>query len=227
MRSSADSLRLAGIALALVLALFAGQALAATSAPAGGIASTGRVMGQTGFAYLGGLRTFAAAVLWGRLEPIYDGYYPGVEVSELTAFLPTMRLVIALDPQFEQAFYNAAWIVARQGRIEDGIAVARDGVAKNPDSGLLHANLVQLLIIQDKKRNLDEAYKIAVFGLGPKARWANLNDQVEGYGIFRTVFQLRGDEATVAQINAAQKKLQVQIEAAARKNKSNSTPGGN
>ncbi len=65
-----------GIAVALLLvALIGGQALASATAPPGGVAATGRVIGQTSFAYLGGLRTFAAAVLWNRLEPLFDGYY--------------------------------------------------------------------------------------------------------------------------------------------------------
>jgi len=106
-------------AAALVAVLVAGQALAAISAPAGGVASTGRLIGQTGFAYLGGLRTFAAAVLWARLEPLFHGYYDDRQVKELDEFLPTMRLVQTLDPQFEQAYYNAAWILARRGKTDD------------------------------------------------------------------------------------------------------------
>jgi len=207
MQGSSASLRWILVVVALVVVLFAGQALAASSAPAGGIASTGRVMGQTGFAYLGGLRTFAAAVLWNRLEPLFHGYYQGREVSQLKEFLPTMRLVQALDPQFEQAYYNAAWIVARRGRVDDALEIAREGVANNPNSGLLRANLVQILLVQDKQKNLPEAYKLAVAGIKPGVYWANGDDQYEGYGIFRTVFKLKNETATVDAINAALKKL--------------------
>jgi len=198
------------VAVMLVVVMFAGQALAAASAPAGGVASTGRVIGQTGFAYLGGLRTFAAAVLWARLEPLYDGYYEGKSVDQLKEFLPTMRLVQTLDPQLEQVYYNAAWILSRRGRMAEALSIAREGIANNPNSGLLHANYVQLLLIDDKMGNLDEEYKHAVFGIGPKAQWANTDDQFEGYGIFRTVFSLKGDTATVKKINAVQAQLKAQ-----------------
>lgn len=204
------SLRWVGVALALVLVLFAGQALAAASAPTGGIASTGRVMGQTGFAYLGGLRTFAAAVLWNRLEPLYHGYYSEKKVSQLKEFLPTMRLVQTLDPQFEQAYYNAAWIVAKRGHVQDAVVIAREGVANNPRSGLLHANLVQILLLQDKRKNLDEAYRNAIIGLRPDTIWANSDDEYEGYAIFRTVFKLKGDQQTVDKINATLEQLRTQ-----------------
>ena len=83
----------------LVAVILGGQALAGIAAPAGAAASTGRVLGQTGFAYIGGLRTFAAAVLWNRLEPLWHGYYSTRPVEEVVQFLPTMRLVQILDPQ--------------------------------------------------------------------------------------------------------------------------------
>lgn len=210
MQGSSLSLRWIVIVAALVCVLFAGSALAAASSPAGGLASTGRVMGQTGFAYLGGLRTFAAAVLWNRLEPLYHGYYGEKEIAQLREFLPTMRLVQTLDPQFEQAYYNAAWIVSRRGSPADALTIAREGVVNNPKSGLLHANLVQILLMQDKQKHLDEAYKSAVFGIGPDALWANDDDRYEGYGIFRTVFKLKGDTATVDAINTALERLAAQ-----------------
>lgn len=221
------SVRVAAVALMLAVVMFAGQALATASAPAGGVASTGRVIGQTGFAYLGGLRTFAAAVLWGRLETLYDGYYEGTQVKDLNEFLPTMRLVQTLDPQLEQVYYNAAWILARRGRMSEGLKIAREGIANNPNSGLLRANYVQLLIIDDKSGNLNEAYKHAVFGIGPKARWANADDQYEGYGIFRTVFRLKGDQATVDKINALQEQLSSQGATPGLERDPSVVPGGN
>lgn len=225
--SVVSRLRVVGLATALAVALIAGQALAVASAPAGGVAPTGRVIGQTGFAYLGGLRTFTAAVLWTRLEPLYDGFYQGRQVKDLQEFLPTMRLVQTLDPQFEQVYYNAAWILARRGRVDEGLTIARDGIANNPDSGLLRANYIELLLLDDKTAHLDEAYGHAVFGIGPKARWANSNDQFEGYGIFRTVFSLTGDQATVDRINAFQAQLSAQGAGPGQDGGQLVTPGGN
>lgn len=197
------SLRMLLAVIVLVAILITGQALAAVSAPAGGVASTGRLIGQTGFAYLGGLRTFAAAVLWARLEPLFHGYYEGGQVKELDEFLPTMRLVQTLDPQFEQAYYNAAWILARRGNIDEALSIAREGIASNPSSGLLRANYVELLILDDKAAHLDEARTNALFGLSADASWANVDDQFEGYAVFRTVFALKGDQPMVDKINAA------------------------
>jgi tetratricopeptide (TPR) repeat protein len=219
-------MRTFAVVVALVIALFAGQALAAASAPAGGLASTGRVMGQTGFAYLGGLRTFAAAVLWNRLEPLFHIYYGGKEVSQLKEFLPTIRLVQALDPQFEQSYYNAAWIIARRGRIDDAIEIAHEGIVNNPTSGLLHANYVQILLLKDKQKNLDEAYKSAVIGVSQRARWASVDDQYEGYAIFRNVFKLKGDMAMVNSINKVLEQLSAQGAQPGRDDE-HVTPGGN
>lgn len=225
--TATSSVRMVVVASMLVVVMFAGQALAAVSAPAGGVASTGRVIGQTGFAYLGGLRTFAAAALWARLEPLYDGYYANKSVDQLKEFLPTMRLVQTLDPQLEQVYYTAAFILARRGRMDEALAIARDGIANNPNSGLLRANYVQLLVMDDKMGNLDEAYKQAVFGIGPKARWANTDDQFEGYGIFRTIFRLKGDTATVKKINAVQAQLRAAGATPGQAGGILVTPGGN
>jgi len=67
---------------------------------------------------------------------------------------------------------------------------------------LLRANYVELLILDDPSSNLDEALTNAEFGLSSKARWANFNDQFEGYAVFRTVYLLRGDTTQVDRINA-------------------------
>lgn len=195
------------IALVLVLALFGGQSLAAASAPPGGVSSTGRAMGQAGFAYLSGLRTYAAAVLWSRLDPIYDTYYTSRGTGQLKEFLPSMRLVQTLDPQFEQVYYNAAWMLYRRGQKAEALSIARDGVANNPRSGLLLANYVQILLVEDKVGNYQEAFKYSVIGLGPTATWANNDDKFEGYGIFRTVYQLNGNKAMVDKINREQAAL--------------------
>jgi len=207
MSGTSHTLRWVALALVLTLMLFAGQSLAASTAPEGGVSSTGRIMGQTGFAYLSGLRTFAAAVLWTRLEPIYHEYYGDRELNQLDEFLPTMRLIQALDPQFEQVYYNAAWILHRRGREAEALSVAEEGVANNPTSGLLLANHVQILLAQDRIKNLDAAYKSAVTGLGPTARWANDDDKIEGYGIFRSVFVIVGDQTTVDKIDQVQAAL--------------------
>lgn len=200
-----------GVAVALLLvALIGGQLLAASTAPAGGIAPTGRILGQTSFAYLGGLRTFAAAVLWNRLEPLWHGYYSTRPVEEVVQFLPTMRLVQILDPQFEQAYYNAAFILARRGFTEEAFTVAREGIKNNPQSGLLLASYAQLLLMQDKKAHLPEMLGLARRGMQGDIRWATPDDKFEGLGIFSVIFELAGDTRTVKAIAVEQARLKSQ-----------------
>jgi hypothetical protein len=195
------------VACALVLAILGAQALAAFSAPPGSTASTGATLGQTGFEYLGGVRKFAAAALWNRLEPQFHEYSNGQSIDQRLDFLPTMRLVQMLDPQFEQAYYVSAYVLSRYGRKATALEVARDGIANNPKSGLMRANFAQLLLIQDKVGNLPEALVQAEAGSQPDMTWATPDDQFEGYGIFRTVFNLAGRPADAQRMTDAQQKL--------------------
>jgi tetratricopeptide (TPR) repeat protein len=194
-------------ALLLVVAILGAQTLAAVSAPAGATASTGAMLGQTGFEYLGGLRKFAAAALWNRLEPQFHEYGQGKSIDQRVEFLPTMRLVQILDPQFEQSYYVSAFVLARRGRMLQALEIARAGIAHNPKSGLMRANYVQLLLIQDKFKNLPEALKQARVGTQADTLWASGDDQFEGYGIFRAAFKLAADAAAVDRMNAAQEAL--------------------
>lgn len=199
--------RTASIIVAVVLLvalLLAGQALASVSRPAGGIASTGRVIGQTSFAYLGGLRTFAAAVLWNRLDPQFDQYYTMSFDKNFQVFLPTIRLVQTLDPQFQQSYYVTAYWLQRTGRPKEALAVAEEGLRNNPASGLMRANLVQVLFLQNKRGNLPRMLQLAKEGIGPNVTWANTDDQFEAYGIFRAVYNTAGDAATVDAIRRTQ-----------------------
>jgi hypothetical protein len=194
------------VAAALLLAVFAAQALGAVSAPSGATVSTQSMLGQTGFEYLGGVRKFAAAVLWNRLEPQFHEYGVGA-VDHRLEFLPTMHLVQALDPQFQQAYYVSTFMLARNGRMPQALALAREGIANNPKAGLMRASYVQLLLMEDKVKNLPEAIKQARVGIEPDTTWASPDDRFEGYGIFRTVFTLAGDKATAQKLQDAQNEL--------------------
>ena len=196
------------IALALVAVLLGSQAVASASAPPEGAASTGRVLGRTSSAYLGGLRTFAAATLWNRIDPIFDGYYGGSFDASFATFMPTVRIVQALDPQFIQSYYIAAYFVARHGNLSEGLEIAREGVRNNPKSGLMRANYVQVMLMQDENdRNLDEMVAQSEIGLREDMQWASYADEFEGLGIFRTAYKLAGDDETAAKIDARQKAL--------------------
>ena len=196
------------LAVVLLLGvLIAGQVLAAGSAPPGGIASTGRLLGRTSYAYLGGLRTFTAAVLWLRLEPTFHGYYSDRPVEELVEFLPTMRLVQALDPQFEQSYYVSSFILARRGKMAGALALSREGIKNNPSSGLMLANYTQILLMQDKKANLPEMLKLAEQGLRRGVRWSSADEQYEGYGVFETVYRIAGDTRMASKVRGVKLRI--------------------
>jgi tetratricopeptide (TPR) repeat protein len=198
------------VAVVLLVAIVGAQALAASSAPQGATVSTGATLGRTGFEYLGGLRKFAAAALWNRLEPPFHEYGNGRSIDQRLEFLPTMRLVQMLDPQFEQAYYVSAFVLSRIGRMPQALEIAREGIEKNPESGLMRANYAQILLIQDQVKNLPEALKEAKAGTAPGTKWANSDDQFEGYGIFRTVFKLAGDQAAAQKMTEVQESLSSQ-----------------
>jgi len=187
------------VAVALIAVLLAGQALAAASMPAGGTASTGKVLGQTGFAYLGGLRTFAAAVLWNRIEPVFHEYYSGIPLAKQTQMIPTLRLVVALDPQFTQAYYISSYMVFESSP-EQGIALAREGAAKNPRSGIMHANLAQLLFVRDKDANRAEILEQIRLGSSEDAAWTDEDQKYEGFAMMSQAAGGLGEMALAARL---------------------------
>jgi len=166
-----------------VVMLVGSQALATTFAPSDGTASTGRSIGRAGFAYFGGLRTFAAAVLWNRLEPQFHEYYQGVALDKQSFAMPTLRLVTILDPQFQQAYYIAAWISFKRVGHAEGIAIARAGIESNPTAGLMHANLVQLLYLDDPIGHRREMIDHVNFIIAAKAQWKDANEYYEGLAV--------------------------------------------
>lgn len=204
---TAKPVQLVLVAVVLVAAIFGAQTLATYSAPPGATASTGALLGRTGFEYLGGLRKFAAATLWNRLEPQFHEYGEGEAIDKRLEFLPTMAMVQILDPQFEQSYYISAFMLARIGRTPQAFEVALRGIQNNPKSGLMRANYVQILIVADPKKNLQEAYKQAKAGIEPGITWATDDDKFEGYGTFRTAFRLAGDTANADKMTVEQKKL--------------------
>ena len=198
------------IAAVCIAVLGGAQLLAHSSAPAGGVSSTGRVIGQTGYAYLGGLRTFGAALLWNRLDPIFHEYYSANFNRDFVVFMPSIRLVIALDPQFVQAYYTASYYLARGGKVDQGVALALEGIRNNPTSGLLRANYIEVLQIASPKKNLAKMLEQARMGIGANMTYANSDDEFEAYGVFRSVFVRSGDTQTAAVLAKAQERLRGQ-----------------
>lgn len=190
-------LRTLVVAAVLIALLLGGQALVDSRASVTGAARVGSTVGQAGFAYLTGLRRFAALLLWNRIEPQFHEYYTGVPLEEQTFVLPNIRLIVLLDPQFIQAYYLAPWIVQANGKLADALAIAREGVANNPRSGLLHAALAQVLYL--KTDDLDGAVAQADLAMRPDQVWTDATEQWQGMRLLRDIYAKAGLHYKVAE----------------------------
>jgi len=181
------------VSAALVVVMLAGLALvgqAATDALAPtGTSATGAAIGRAGFAYLTGVRVFAAAVLWNRLEPLFHEYYGGVALQDQAYMLPTIRAVVALDPQFADAYYVAAWVLARRGDTEEACELALLGTQNNPRSGLLRVSYAQILWLYGE--DLDEAVRQAELAAG-SAEWKDPIEQHDSYAVIGGLYRAAG-----------------------------------
>lgn len=205
----------ARVALILVIVLLLGALNAASLSayPAGEVADSGRLMGRAGFAYITGIRTYAAAVLWNRLEPQFHTYYERFTLAEQTQMMPTIRLVQTLDPQFVDAYYVASWVLGRKGTIGRGLDLAREGIRANPDVGLLRASYIQLLYLRDKSpATLAEAAEQANAGIDPAMRWRDETEQFEAYAVFAAAYKLAGQTEREAAVRAMMLQLDERIE---------------
>ncbi|MDZ4180371.1 MAG: hypothetical protein U1E29_14250 [Coriobacteriia bacterium] len=175
------------VATVLVVALLAGQT--AADAQAAGSGRDTQAFGRAGFAYLTGVRTFVAATLWNRLDPIFHDYYGGVPIEDQLQLLPTIQMVIMLDPQFEDAYHFAAWALARRGDVDTGIDIARQGVENNPESGLMRLNYAQILALFTG--DLEEAVRQADVAV-ESATWRDAFEQHDGYAAFGAIYRAAG-----------------------------------
>jgi hypothetical protein len=206
--SSASQRRTAAALLAAALlaaALLAGQAGTDAFAPAGRASDTGRTLGRTGDAYLSGLRIFAALVLWNRLDAQYDAYYGNIALKDQKFLMPNFRLVLLLDPQFVQAYYDVPWILADNGRIGDALVVAREGIANNPRSGLLRIAYAQYLYLF-RKDPVTAAGQVDR-ALAPDIQWRNDGELWEGLRVAQDIYRGAGEQEKYAKAAAAQAAL--------------------
>lgn len=194
-------MRLWALAVLLVVVLGVSQ-LTAWHVQEGAAISTGAAVGRTTYAYLGGLRKFAAAVLWNRIEPLFHAYYSEVPLSEQTYVLPSLYAVTALDPQFVQAYYVASWVVARGADLDDGVELAREGVRRNPDAGLLQTNLTQLLMLRGDPADTDEMERRARLIASDALAWVDEEEHFEGLAVARDVLLRAGDAAAASDVDA-------------------------
>lgn len=186
------------VALLLVAVLIAGQLGADRMAVSTSPVETGLTMGRATFAYLSGLRVFAAQVLWNRIEPLFHEYYEGIPLREQSYMLPTLNAVNMLDPQFQQPYYIAPWILARQDMVSSALDVARRGVDNNPNSGLLRASYAQVSAIYGE--DMDLAYEQARLAATDRMQWSDEIEKHDSYQIIRSIFRQAGDEQGAEEI---------------------------
>lgn len=197
------------LSAALLAVALGGQAIADHAEPESSGAVTAAAVGKAGFAYLTGFRTFAAAILWNRLEPIMHTYYGGTSLQDSRYMVPTINAVVTLDSDFIDAYYVGAWIVAQNDRQAEGIALARRGVDANPRSGVLRTSYAQML--ETWGEDLPAAYEQAVIALGPDMEWRDGIEQHDSYAILRAIMQLSGDSERAAQVEAEIDRLDAEI----------------
>jgi len=191
----------------LLIALLGGQAAADALAQHDGGLETGRAVGRAGFAYLSGLRTAVAAMLWNRLEPQLHTYYLGVPLEDQTYILPTISLVITLDPQFEQAYYVAPWVIARRGDAEEGLELARLGTLNIPESALLQASYAQMIAVfeEDYARAAQEADKVLDLS------WESIFEQHDWFGVLRSIYKNAGRQDMVDRLSRELERIDAEI----------------
>ncbi|MBN2848161.1 MAG: hypothetical protein JXP72_06905 [Coriobacteriia bacterium] len=185
--------------LCLVLAL-AGQAMADSLVPEASGVETGRAVGRAASSYLSGLRTFAASVLWNRIDPVFHGYYHNLPLSEQRFVLSTIAIVQSLDPHMVQSYYIGPWILRGNDRLEDAIAMSERGVEANPKAGILLMNLAQMrMLYQD---DLSGAVEVAERALAPDVEWTDFVEQHNAYPILGAVFRAAGRDDLDAIVQA-------------------------
>ncbi len=180
---------IAAAALCLAVAL-GGQAWGDALATGASGTATNAAVGRAASAYAAGARTFTAAVLWNRIDPLLHRYYGGVGLSDQRYMLSTLALVQALDPQFINAYYVGSWILVRNDRVAEGVDMARRGVEANPSSGLLRMNLAQVLMLYAE--DLDGALEAALPALGDDIEWADGFEKHDSYAVLGSVFRAAG-----------------------------------
>lgn len=201
------------IALWIVVALLLGVVLTGQaivdSTVGASFTSTGDAVGRAGFAYVTGLRTFVAAVLWNRLEPQYHDYYDDKPLVEQTQMMPIVNLVVLLDPQFLDAYYVAPWILARRGDINEALDLAALGVENNPDSGLMRVNYAQTL--WNFGDDLPGAVEQAEIALGETMRWRDPIEQHDSYAVLSSLYRNAGYDERVTFVLAEIERLDAEI----------------
>lgn len=179
------------IALCLALAL-GGQAVADSQVPDASVVATGQAVGRAASSYLSGIRTFAAAILWNRLDVLSHDYYQNVGLTDQRFILSTIAIVQSLDPSAVQPYYIGSWVLVRNDRVADGLSMAERGVENNPEAGILRVNAAQLRMLYGE--DLAGAVEMAksILDRGDEMVWTDVVEQHNAYPILGAIFRAAG-----------------------------------
>jgi hypothetical protein len=98
---------------------------------------------------LGGVRQTLAAYMWTKTDTIFHQYL-GHNLKHEQPLFPYYWLISRLDPHFTMAVYYASWMLCEFGRVDEGLALALEGVKDNPDSAILQENLANIYLFFKK-----------------------------------------------------------------------------
>lgn len=196
-----SALVVATVVVCLLLAL-GGQAMADSLVSEASGVDTNRAIGRAAGSYLTGLRTFAAAALWNRIDPLMHFYYEGVSLEDQLYMLSTIAAVQALDPKAAQSYYVGEWLLVQNDRVADGMAMARRGVENNPNSGIVLVGYAQLMSLYGG--DTAEMISVGERALGDDVEWADAAEQINAYASLGAIFRKAGradlDSAVQAKI---------------------------
>jgi len=181
----------------LVLAL-AGQYAGDTVLGVRSSTATVEAVGSASTSYLTGIRTYAASALWNRIDPLLHSYYASAPLAEQRYMLSTIAMVEWLSPEFAPAYYVGPWILIRNGKIEEGMAMAKRGVEEAPDSGMCRTSYAQLLLIQSK--DASGAIEQAKAALEPSILWSDATEQLNAYATISQIFIETGQSDLAEQV---------------------------
>ncbi|KAF0209136.1 MAG: hypothetical protein FD171_777 [Actinobacteria bacterium] len=198
------------LATSFLLVVLAGQYAGDSIMGAQSSTATVAAVGRASTSYLTGIRTYAAAVLWNRIEPLLHGYYDGVPLTEQRYMLSTIALVEWLSPSFAPAYYVGPWILIRNDKVAEGMAMAKAGVEQAPDSGMCRQSYAQLLVLESK--DLRGAVVQATAALGPGIVWADATEQVNAYASLEQIFRQAGETAQADFVKSEIDRIDASIE---------------
>ena len=188
------ALRSRAVRIALIVVLLAmalgGQAITDSLAVGSSGADTTEAVGRAASSYLSGLKRFAAAVLWNRIDPVFHNYYEGTPLVEQRYMLSTIAMVQELDPELTDSYYVGSWILVGNGLVDEGLAMAEHGVEVNPTAGIVLVNYAQLLEVYDGDPVL--MVETAERALGSDIEWKDHTEQANAYTALGALFRAAG-----------------------------------